>query len=92
MRTRLTAQVTDQYYQGILSTMRTVVRDEGVRGLYRGLGATLGQVAPALAVNYAAYESLRAYIMAAHPGQSTPSVSHSHSEMPGQARGLRDDP
>ena len=57
--------------------MRTIVRDEGLTGLYRGLGATLGQVAPALAVNYAAYESFRAYFMAQHPEQSSPSVSPS---------------
>ena len=75
VRTRLTAQTTDHYYQGIASTMRTIVRDEGMRGLYRGLGATLGQVTPALAVNYAAYESLRAYFMAAHPERETPSVN-----------------
>lgn len=74
VRTRLTAQVTDHYYQGILGTMRMVVRDEGIRGLYRGLGATLAQVTPALAVNYAAYESLRAQYMSAHPEQQTPSV------------------
>ena len=75
VRTRLTAQTTDHYYQGIYSTVRTIIRDEGMRGLYRGLGATLGQVTPALAVNYAAYESLRAYFMATHPEQGSPSVS-----------------
>ena len=52
-----------------------IVRDEGLTGLYRGLGATLGQVAPALAINYAAYESLRATFMARHLEQTSPSVS-----------------
>ena len=54
--------------------MNIIARDEGVRGLYRGLGATLLQVAPALAINYAAYESFRAYFMSLSPKQSSPTV------------------
>lgn len=44
MRTRLAAQTQGQYYHGILPTLRTIVADEGLIGLYRGLGATLLQV------------------------------------------------
>ena len=75
VRTRLSAQVSNDYYKGIGSTLKTIVRDEGVGGLYRGLNATLLQVAPSLAINYAAYESLRAYFMAKHPEQQSPTVS-----------------
>ena len=75
VRTRLSAQVSNDYYKGISSTLKTIVRDEGVGGLYRGLNATLLQVAPSLAINYAAYESLRAYFMAKHPEQQSPTVS-----------------
>lgn len=59
VRTRLAAQTSQHYYHGIGHALSTIVRDEGVRGLYRGLGATLLQVAPSLAINYAAYETLR---------------------------------
>lgn len=60
VRTRLAAQ-TGQHpaYHGIGRTLAAIVREEGARGLYRGLGATLAQVAPSLAINYAAYETLR---------------------------------
>lgn len=44
LRTRLAAQTTSSYYKGILSSLATIVRDEGAVGLYRGLGATLIQV------------------------------------------------
>jgi hypothetical protein len=44
VRTRLAAQTTMRYYTGINHALRTIVRDEGMVGLYRGLGATLLQV------------------------------------------------
>jgi solute carrier family 25 (mitochondrial phosphate transporter), member 23/24/25/41 len=59
IRTRLAAQTTRNYYHGIGHAFKTIVRDEGAAGLYRGLGATLAQVGPCLAINYAAYETAR---------------------------------
>jgi solute carrier family 25 phosphate transporter 23/24/25/41 len=59
VRTRLAAQTARRYYRGIGHALATIVRDEGAAGLYRGLGATLAQVAPSLAINYAAYETAR---------------------------------
>ena len=44
VRTRLSAQTKGQYYTGIAHALRTIARDEGLLGLYRGLGATLLQV------------------------------------------------
>ena len=43
VRTRLAAQTTSSYYHGIGGTLRTIVRDEGLAGLYRGVGPTLLQ-------------------------------------------------
>lgn len=59
VRTRLAAQTTRRYYGGIVDCLRRIVADEGVLGLYRGLGATLVQVGPSLAINYCTYETLR---------------------------------
>lgn len=44
-------------------------------GLYRGLGATLTQVGPSLAMNYCAYETLRSYWVAHEPSLQSPTVS-----------------
>ncbi|XP_010505387.1 PREDICTED: mitochondrial substrate carrier family protein B-like [Camelina sativa] len=59
VRTRLAAQKNAMYYQGIGHAFRTICRDEGLLGLYKGLGATLLGVGPSLAINFAAYESLK---------------------------------
>ena len=42
------------HYRGILRSVRTIVSEEGVRGLYRGLPPTLAGVGPNLAINFAA--------------------------------------
>ncbi|KAL4428809.1 hypothetical protein ABPG77_005247 [Micractinium sp. CCAP 211/92] len=76
VRTRLAAQTSQRYYTGIGQALRTIAAEEGARGLYRGLGATLMQVAPSLAINYAAYETMRSSWLAA-AGRDTPTVGMS---------------
>ncbi|KAI8596543.1 mitochondrial carrier domain-containing protein, partial [Dissophora ornata] len=59
---------------GIWKTMVLIYTKEGgVVGLYRGLGPTLMGVAPYVALNFQAYEVLRAYLTP--PGETSPSVS-----------------
>ncbi|KAF5729625.1 hypothetical protein HS088_TW21G01792 [Tripterygium wilfordii] len=41
VRTRLAAQTNVMYYRGIWHALQTISREEGVLGLYKGLGATL---------------------------------------------------
>lgn len=77
VRTRLAAQTTSNYYHGIGGTLARIVRDEGVLGLYRGLGATLMQVGPSLAINYAAYETLRSHWVSLQPDITAPTVGMS---------------
>jgi hypothetical protein len=77
VRTRFAAQTTKRYYKGINHALRTIVRDEGLRGLYRGLGATLMQVAPSLAINYTAYGTLRsAWLERYPPSPGVGTVTH----------------
>lgn len=47
---------TPVYDQGVSGTIRTIVRREGSRGLYRGLGVSLIKAAPASAVTMWTYE------------------------------------
>lgn len=77
VRTRLAAQTTSHYYTGISHALRTIVKDEGVFGLYRGLRATLLQVAPSLAINYCAYETLRSQWLAHETTLQAPTVAMS---------------
>lgn len=43
------------YYRGISHALLTITRDEGVRGLYKGLGTTLMVSSPNLIYNKSIY-------------------------------------
>ncbi|CAI5736782.1 unnamed protein product [Hyaloperonospora brassicae] len=62
IRTRLATQLnTDVRYTGIHHAVRRISAEEGVLGLYRGMGATLLVTVPNLAINFTLYESLKNY-------------------------------
>eukprot|EP00850_Spirogloea_muscicola_P022359 SM000290S10893 [mRNA] locus=s290:79130:81240:+ [translate_table: standard] len=67
VRTRLAVQTKSLYYSGILGTLSTIVRDEGTRGLYKGMGATLLGVGPNIAINFCVYETLKNAWIAQRP-------------------------
>ncbi|KAL3839477.1 hypothetical protein ACJIZ3_024068 [Penstemon smallii] len=75
VRTRLSAQRNSIYYQGIRHALRTICKDEGFFGLYKGMGATLLGVGPSIAISFAVYESLRSYWHSRRPNDSTVLVS-----------------
>ncbi|XP_066313900.1 uncharacterized protein [Miscanthus floridulus] len=75
VRTRLATQTTTRYYKGIFHAVSTICRDEGVKGLYKGLGATLLGVAPSIAISFSVYESLRSHWQMERPHDSTAVVS-----------------
>lgn len=59
IRTRLALQTTQRRYSGIANCARTIFREEGVRGLYKGLGAAFLSTIPATAINFTTYETLK---------------------------------
>ncbi|DBA00895.1 TPA: hypothetical protein N0F65_006095 [Lagenidium giganteum] len=62
IRTRLATQLnTDVRYHGIRHAAQRISAEEGVFGLYRGLGATLMVTVPNLAINFTLYEGLKNY-------------------------------
>ena len=90
VRTRLSAQTKSQYYTGIAHALRTIARDEGMFGLYRGLGATLLQVTPSLAINYTAYGTLRSHWLELY-GQESNTVSLLETHASCRGSGARDE-
>ena len=44
---------------GMVETLRTIARDEGPRGLYRGLLPNFLKVIPAVSIGYVVYEQLK---------------------------------
>ncbi|KAK1321794.1 hypothetical protein QJS10_CPA03g01754 [Acorus calamus] len=75
VRTRLAAQTNEMYYRGISHTLHTIWRDEGIRGLYKGLGATLLGVGPSIAISFSVYETLRSHWHLQRPRDSPVLVS-----------------
>ncbi|KAJ4969922.1 hypothetical protein NE237_003021 [Protea cynaroides] len=75
VRTRLAAQRNVIYYKGFWHTLCTITRDEGVLGLYKGLGATLLGVGPSIAISFSVYETLRSFWQSQRPQDSTVLVS-----------------
>ncbi|XP_051143309.1 uncharacterized protein LOC127259761 [Andrographis paniculata] len=61
VRTRLAAQRNVIYYRGIWHALRTISKEERIRGLYKGLGATLLGVGPNLAISFSVYDTGRSY-------------------------------
>lgn len=52
---------TSALYHGMMGTARTIVRQDGLRGLYRGLGPMLLGYLPTWAVYMAVYDSSREF-------------------------------
>ncbi|KAI9078315.1 hypothetical protein K1719_039691 [Acacia pycnantha] len=75
VRTRLAAQTKVVYYRGIWHALRTISKDEGLFGLYKGLGATLLGVGPSIAISFSVYETLRSFWQSNRPNDSTVLVS-----------------
>lgn len=59
LRTRFAAQGPDKVYTSLRGGIRDIMRDEGPRGFFQGLGAGVGQVVPYMGLFFSAYEALR---------------------------------
>lgn len=63
---RLTVQSSD-YYRGILHGLRRVVLEEGLLGLYRGLGVSLAVCVPSLAISFSVYGTVKQKLLELRP-------------------------
>ena len=63
LRTRMSAEVTaagaPRVYRGLASSARRIVQAQGVGGLYQGLGISLLEIAPYLAISFGGYNYLK---------------------------------
>lgn len=64
-----------------LEVIRSVVRQEGVRGMYRGVWPNLIKVAPSIGTSFLVYETVQQYIHPSHGG-------HAHAN--GDAKGKKE--
>ncbi|KAJ0984048.1 hypothetical protein J5N97_002404 [Dioscorea zingiberensis] len=75
VRTRLAAQTKNVYYRGMSHALYAICRDEGVRGLYKGLGATLLGVGPSLAISFSVYDTSKSRWRSERPHDSPALIS-----------------
>ncbi|KAG0648049.1 thiamine pyrophosphate carrier 1 [Hyphodiscus hymeniophilus] len=59
LRTRFAAQGTEKVYASLRASVREIVANEGPRGFYQGLTASVGQILPYMGIFFATYETLR---------------------------------
>ncbi|KZT11852.1 mitochondrial carrier [Laetiporus sulphureus 93-53] len=74
IKTRLQAQRFargSQGYLGVLGTVKAVLRHDGIRGLYRGLGPTLLGYLPTWAIYFAVYDGIKDHFGETRLGGST---------------------
>jgi solute carrier family 25 phosphate transporter 23/24/25/41 len=65
LRTRLQTQGTAMHpptYTGIVDVATKTIRNEGMRGLYKGLTPNLLKVAPALSITWVCYENMKSLL------------------------------
>ncbi|THH11642.1 hypothetical protein EW145_g515 [Phellinidium pouzarii] len=95
VKTKLQAQRArhgDTAYKGVLSTVKHIVKIDGLRGLYRGLGPTILGYLPTWAIYFAVYDGIKTRFGESPLGStsSTPKESHASSIYPAaQAKGYQ---
>jgi solute carrier family 25 folate transporter 32 len=70
VRTRMQVQRSDGqlplHYNGVVGSFKTIIREEGFRGLYVGLQTNLIRVVPACAITFTSYELLMRWLRKLH--------------------------
>lgn len=52
-----------RYYKSIIPTIQTIIREEGIRGLYKGIGPSLAQVVPYMGIVFATFEKSKSILL-----------------------------
>lgn len=64
VRTRLTTDLPGkEHYKGITDAFEKILKLEGIRGFYCGIGPTLAVAVPNFAISYTVYGSLKEYVL-----------------------------
>ncbi|XP_037956574.1 mitochondrial thiamine pyrophosphate carrier-like [Teleopsis dalmanni] len=70
VRTRVIAQDHNVPYRNVMNTLSVILRDEGVRGLFRGLVPTVVQIGPLVGCNFLFYRIINDFgLNLLHPSQ-----------------------
>eukprot|EP00435_Cladocopium_sp_Y103_P009345 s2639_g2.t1 len=72
IKTRLMAQTRREYYTGVLDCVQKICRDEGPRGLYRGISVSLCSTTPSIAISFTAFDEFKRLFAATALGPDEP--------------------
>lgn len=75
VRTQVQGSVGEIKYFGVTQTLKTIFREEGVKGLYRGLGPALCTVPVFWGIYWTTYERLKEHFKEVYP-TSSPVLHH----------------
>lgn len=56
------AEEGQRVYKGLVGTLRTIYRDEGIKGFYRGLGPTIFGYLPTWAIYFTVYDGCKGFL------------------------------
>ncbi|TDL23179.1 mitochondrial NAD transporter [Rickenella mellea] len=73
VKTKLQAQRAshgERHYRGVLDTVKFILRHDGLRGLYRGLGPTILGYLPTWAIYFAVYDGIKTRFGGETPGST----------------------
>ena len=59
VRSHLTVQTSEIKYRGMLHGITTIAKEQGVRGLYRGILPTMAGIGPYVAINFFVFDTLK---------------------------------
>lgn len=62
LRTRFAAQGQERIYNGLRGAVTSIYQDEGGRGFFRGVGASVGQIVPYMGLFFLGYEAIRPHM------------------------------
>jgi len=62
LRTRFAAQGNEKVYSSLLYSIQHILKDEGIRGFYRGASTGVMQIFPYMGLFFASYETSRTWL------------------------------
>ncbi|CAO1625707.1 unnamed protein product [Sympodiomycopsis kandeliae] len=75
------AQEGQRVYKGLIGTLRTIYRDDGIRGFYRGLGPTIFGYLPTWAIYFTVYDGCKEFLASRGGSRDEDFLNHVLSAM-----------
>lgn len=75
------AEEGQRVYKGLIGTLRTIYKDDGIRGFYRGLGPTIFGYLPTWAIYFTVYDGCKEFLASREGSRDEDFLNHVLSAM-----------